>query len=89
MFLLGAPDKIEIEDHEEHAWSGCCTPQEVKNLHTMTVQFVDGEGNLIMETAKGVKGLKELDQVVISGKMDASSTPEAPVLNIEQISIVK
>lgn len=89
LFIIGDPEKIEIEEGEEKPWIACCTPPEIVKVNTITVQFVDNDGNLIMETAKGVKGLKELDEVVISGVMDNSSTPDAPILNIETITIVK
>lgn len=89
MFIIGDPEKIEIEEDEAKPWTACCTPPEIIKANTLTVQFLDQDGNLIMQTAKGIKGLKELDTVIISGTMDSSSTPEAPLLNIEHISIVK
>lgn len=89
MFLIGDPSKIEIETGEEKPWIACCTPPEVIKTSTLTVQFVDDQGNVIRQSAKGVKGLKELDEVIISGEMDEASTPEAPILNIGKINIVK
>lgn len=88
IFIIGDPAKIEIEEHEGKPWSACCTPPEIIKANTLTVQFVDKNGKLVMLPAKGVKGLKELDEVIISGEMDASSTSEAPILNIEKIAII-
>lgn len=89
IFIIGDPEKIEIEEGEAKPWIACCTPPETVKANTITVQFLDDSGNLVMKSAKGVKGLKELDEVVISGTMDESSTKEAPILNIEGISIIK
>lgn len=89
MFIIGDPEKIEIEENEDKPWKACCTPPDVIKVNTLTVQFVDAGGKLIPATAKGVKGLKELDEVVIAGTMDPASTMDAPVLNVDTITIVK
>ena len=62
-------------------------PVEIRKNNTMTVQFVDEQGQPIKHSAKGVNGLKEQDAVIITGTIDPHSTPEHPVLNIESIVI--
>ena len=41
-------------------------PVEIRKNNTMTVQFVDEQGQPIKHSAKGVNGLKEQDAVIIT-----------------------
>ncbi len=88
-FKIGDPSFVIAEMQEEKPYTACCTPQDVKTANMLTIQLVDKEGMVIEQSAKGVNGLKELDYVVISGKMAPDSTETAPVLNAEKIEIVK
>ena len=72
---------------ERGVWSTGTVPVEIRKNNTMTVQFVDDQGQPIKHSAKGVNGLKERDAVIITGTIAPQSTPENPVLNIESIVI--
>ena len=72
---------------EKGVWAAGTVPVEIRKNNTMTVQFVDEQGQPIKHSAKGVNGLKEQDTVIITGTIDPHSTPEHPVLNIESIVI--
>ncbi|MEG2236923.1 MAG: hypothetical protein RRY13_04630 [Akkermansia sp.] len=88
IFIIGDPAAIKVAPDKPIPWSDKETPPEVVKENTMRVQFVDAQGKPLHASAKGVKGLQELDNVIISGTMDEISTPDAPVLNIDKIIIV-
>lgn len=88
-FKIGDPSFVIAEMQEEKPYTACCTPQDIKTANMLTIQLADKEGMVIEQSVKGVNGLKELDYVVVSGKMAPDSTETAPVLNAEKIEIVK
>lgn len=88
-FTIGDPAQLLANMQEHGTWTADSVPVEIRKDNTMTVQFVDEQGNPIKQSAKGVNGLKERDAVIITGTIDPHSTPERPVLNIESIVIEK
>ena len=86
-FTIGDPAQLLANMKERGVWSTGTVPVEIRKNNTMTVQFVDDQGQPIKHSAKGVNGLKERDAVIITGTIDPHSTPENPVLNIESIVI--
>lgn len=86
-FTIGDPAQLLSNMKKRGVWSTGSVPVEIRKNNTMTVRFVDDKGQPIKHTAKGVKGLKERDAVIITGTIDPHSTPEHPVLNIESIVI--
>ena len=88
-FTIGDPAQLLANMQEHGTWTADSIPVEIRRDNTMTVQFVDEQGNPIKQSAKGVNGLKERDAVNITGTIDPHSTPERPVLNIESIVIEK
>lgn len=88
-FTIGDPAQLLANMQEHGTWTTDSVPVEIRKDNTMTVQFVDEQGNPIKQSAKGVNGLKERDAVIITGTIDPHSTPERPVLNIESIVIEK
>lgn len=86
-FTIGDPAQLLANMQEHGTWTTDSVPVEIRKDNTMTVQFVDEQGNPIKQSAKGVNGLKERDAVIITGTIDPHSTPERPVLNIESIVI--
>ena len=79
--------QLLVNMKEKGVWAAGTVPVEIRKNNTMTVQFVDEQGQPIKHSAKGVNGLKEQDAVIITGTIDPHSTPERPVLNIESIVI--
>ena len=86
-FTIGDPAQLLTNMKERGVWSTGTVPVEIRKNNTMTVQFVDDQGQPIKHSAKGVNGLKERDAVIITGTIDPHSTPENPVLNIESIVV--
>ena len=86
-FTIGDPAQLLVNMKEKGVWAAGTVPVEIRKNNTMTVQFVDEQGQPIKHSAKGVNGLKEQDAVIITGTIDPNSTPERPVLNIESIVI--
>lgn len=86
-FTIGDPAQLAANMQEHGSWTADNVPVEIRKDNTMTVRFVDEQGNPIKHSAKGVNGLKERDAVIITGTIDPHSTPERPVLNIESIVI--
>lgn len=86
-FTIGDPAQLLANMKEHGTWSADSVPVEIRNNHTLAVQFVDEQGKPIPQSAKGVNGLKERDAVIITGTIDPHSTPDRPVLNIESIVI--
>ena len=86
-FTIGDPAQLLVNMKEKGVWAAGTVPVEIRKNNTMTVQFVDEQGQPIKHSAKGVNGLKEQDAVIITGTIDPHSTPERPVLNIESIVI--
>lgn len=78
-FVLADPelvfcDEMGDDDHCSTPWDACCEDSDKLQSMRVSVQFVDGEGNPIQEDLKSSIGLKELDNVAISGTVAESST---------------
>lgn len=93
-FLLGDREKLtpcnEKPDEEcETPWDACCDSKEAKRGNIASIQITDAEGRVLTGGLKGVKGLKELSAVTVSGMVDQSSTPENLVVNAKVIHVAK
>ena len=86
-FTIGDPAQLLANMKEHGSWTADSVPVEIRKNNTMTVQFVDDQGQPIRQCARGVNGLKERDAVIITGTIAPHSSPERPVLNIESIVI--
>jgi hypothetical protein len=79
-FVLGDTD-IDF-CNELHAgacptpWDACCVEQEDLQASRASVAFVDAAGNVITQSIKGFGGLTELDEVVVTGTVAPTSTPD-------------
>jgi len=93
-FLLGDREKLTPcnaipGDECETPWDACCDSKEAKLEGIASIQIVDAEGRVLSGGLKGVKGLKELSAVTVSGTVDQSSTPESLVVNAKVIHVTK
>lgn len=93
-FLLGDREKLTpcntIPDDEcETPWDACCDSKEAKLEGIASIQITNAEGRVLSGGLKGVKGLKELSAVTVSGTVDQSSTPESLVVNAKVIHVTK
>lgn len=57
-------------------WDACCVDPKALAASRLSVQVNGTDGQPIDSTLKGVKGLKELDQIVIRGKIAPGSNAE-------------
>jgi len=60
----------------ETPWDACCVEPKVLAASRLSVQVTGTDGQPVGATLKGVKGLKELDQLIIKGKVAPGSTGE-------------
>jgi hypothetical protein len=93
-FVLGDPAVLTScdmrpGDNCKTPWDACCDDKKVIQSATLNIQVLDGQGSVLKTGLKGQNGLKELSEVVIEGVVDASSTPEATVINAEKIQVVQ
>jgi hypothetical protein len=93
-FLLGDREKLTpcnaIPDDEcPTPWDACCDSKEAKREGIASIQIVDADGRVLTGGLKGVKGLKELSAVTVSGTVDESSTAENLVVNAQSIYVSK
>jgi len=68
-------------------WDACCVEPKALAASRLSVQVNGADGRPLDATLKGVKGLKELDQIVIQGKVAPGSNAEN--LIIEAIGIFR
>ncbi len=61
-------------------WDYCCDTKEEILAHSVTVQVVDDKGQILRTDMKGRRGLKELSEMVVVGKV-ASADGKAVVVN--------
>jgi hypothetical protein len=93
-FLLGDREKLTPcnaigGDECETPWDCCCDSKEAKLEGIASIQIVDAEGRVLSGGLKGVKGLKELSAVTITGTVDQSTTIENLVVNAKLIHVSK
>jgi len=90
-FVLGDPEILFCDEmDEEHCpmpWDACCEdPDKLKSLRA-SVQFVDAQGLPVAKSLKGFAGLKELDHVVVTGTVAATSTPENLIIEADGLYV--
>lgn len=93
-FLLGDREKLTPcnaipGDSCPTPWDACCDSAEVKRTALASIQITAADGRVLTGGLKGVKGLKELSAVTVSGVVDASSTEENLIVNAKQIHVTQ
>lgn len=66
-------------------WDACCVAPEKIAASRLFVQIVGEDGRPINQTLKGVKGLTELDDVIITGTVTETSSAENVIINVTGI----
>ncbi len=89
---LGDPETITScdlkgDDHCTTPWDVCCDDPDTVKESTLTVQVVDADGNLIKSGLKGVSGIKELSELVVTGKVAEGSNEDNLMLNATGIYV--
>ncbi len=91
-FVLGdtttlTPCNERPDDECTTPWDVCCDSKEDIREGTATIQIVGENGRVVAQGLKGVKGLKELSTVTVSGTVAESSTPEALVIDASALHV--
>ncbi|BDS05154.1 hypothetical protein NT6N_01940 [Oceaniferula spumae] len=93
IMTLGDPKKLTScdlmgeDDHCTTPWDVCCDDPDVIKASIVTVQVVDKDGQLLKEGLKGVGGLKELSQLVVTGVVADGSTADNMLINATGIYV--
>lgn len=69
-------------------WDYCCEPKDQILANSVTVQVTDAKGQILRTDMKGRQSLKELSDVVVSGKV-ASSDGKAIVITASAVAITR
>lgn len=77
----------KAEDTCPTPWDYCCDESSTIAASTATIQVRDADGKVLRSSLRGLGGLKELSRLVIAGTVDAASTPEALIVNADQIHV--
>lgn len=56
--------------------------------HRISVQFVDADNQILPQSLKGVGGLQELSEVIVTGTISEDSTPENINLLAQKLYLV-
>lgn len=88
--LVLADDSLSTCDREPGdecptPWDACCVEPKVIAASRLTVQVVGEGGQPVGASLKGAKGLKELDALVVTGKVAAGSSPENLIIDASAI----
>ncbi len=93
-FVLGDPEKLTScdkmpEDHCPTPWDACCDSPELKKTGIASIQILGEDGRVLPGNIRGVKGLKELSEVTLTGTVDKSSTKDNLIVNATMIHVVE
>lgn len=91
-FILGDPTTLTPcnkmpDDHCETPWDVCCDDKKLKLEGTASIQIVGEDGRVLTGEIRGMKGLKELSKVTVTGTVAEQSTPDALIINATAIHI--
>ena len=71
-------------DNCDKPWDACCEPKEKITAMRASVQLLEN-GEPIAQSLRGFAGLTELDEVVVAGIVDPTSTPDNLIINASGI----
>ncbi|HCC20434.1 MAG TPA: hypothetical protein DEP88_04195 [Verrucomicrobiales bacterium] len=92
IMLLGDPNiltscDLKPGDACTKPWDVCCdSPEDIK-ASVLTVQVVDNDGSPVKTGFKGVSGIKELSQLVVTGVVAEGSNKDNLLLNATAIYV--
>jgi hypothetical protein len=94
VMILGDPKKLTAcnlrpGDDCEFPWDVCCDDGDVIKASIVTVQAVDEAGKPIKEGFRGLKGMKELSSLVVTGEVAKGSNDVNMMVNVTGIFIKK
>lgn len=77
------------DEHCDTPWDACCEDPDKIKANRVSVQFVDADNQVLNEGLKGVGGLKELSEVIVTGTLSKDSTPENINLLAQKLYLVE
>jgi len=91
-FILGDPTTLtpcnqKSDDGCPTPWDVCCDSKELKKAGIASIQIVGEDGRVLSGELRGIKGLKELSSVTVSGTVAPQSTPDALIVNATKIHV--
>ncbi len=94
IMVMGDPDKITScdlhpGDNCTTAWDVCCDDLDVIKSSIVTVQVVDADGKPLKEGFRNVGGIKELTNLVVTGKVAEGSNENNMLINATSLFIAK
>lgn len=66
-------------------WDACCVEKTVIQSMRMLIQVLGDDGRPVTEGLAGVRGMKELDVLVVAGTVAEGSTAENLIVNVTEI----
>ena len=93
-FILGdrttlTPCSAMEDDHCSTPWDACCDSKQALLKGIGSVQIVGEDGRVLSGEIRGMKGLKELSAVTITGTVASQSSPDSLVVNATKIHVSK
>lgn len=82
------PCNASGDDHCKTPWDYCCDPKSVITANSATVRIVDGQGNPLKADLKGRAGIRELSEIVVSGKV-LSADKGTLIVDAEMLEVAK
>lgn len=79
------PCNVDPNDTCKTPWDYCCETKSTLSASTATIQVVDSAGAPLKGGIKGAGNLKELDEIVVVGKVAQAEPGKLLVLNAEGI----
>ncbi len=94
MVLLGDPNIItscdlRSGDHCKTPWDVCCDEPEVVKASIATIQILDQDGRSLKQGLKGVSGIKELSNLIVTGSIAKGSNDNNLLVNATNIYVQK
>ncbi len=77
------------DDHCDTPWDACCEDPEKLKANRVSVQFVDADNQVLNEGLKGIGGLKELSEVIVTGTLAMDSTPGNRIFLAQKLYLVE
>lgn len=82
-------DELGDDDHCATPWDACCEDVDQLKARRVSVQFVDAKGVPVESDLKASGQLKELDHVVVVGKVAEVSSKENMIIYAEKMALVQ
>lgn len=76
------------DEHCATPWDACCEDPDKLKAHRISVQFVDADNQILPQSLKGVGGLQELSEVIVTGTISEDSTADNINLLAQKLYLV-